>query len=172
MSLLPVVESRHGGWHASRTGHPAHRGGFMRHATSFIVKAVLAFLISGGILATNAQAQYLIGAKATIPFPFSAQRQNMSAGVYQVKVIPDPFLLAIQEAGTGRDFIFTVRPETSQSAPSHGYLIFRRDAGHLYLAEIHLPGTHTYSVVIHRQRRNTANAKIALSNNSTNIALR
>ena len=134
----------------------------MKHVTSFIAKAFFALLISGGMLTAGAQTQYLNGAEAAIPFPFSAQRQNMPAGNYELESLADPFLLAIHEVGTGRDFIFTVRPEDSSSAPSHGYLIFRRNAGHLYLAEIHLPGSRTYTVLLQKHEPKTADVKIAL----------
>jgi hypothetical protein len=172
MGSMPVMESSYGGWNASEIGHPAHQGGFMRHMTSFIAKAFFTILISGGMLAASAQAQYMNGAEATVPFAFSAQSQSMAAGNYEIKLLPDPFLLAIHKAGTGGDLIFMVRPEDGQSVPSHGYLIFRRDADHLYLAEIHLPGTHTYSVLIQKREPNTADVKIALSNSSANTTLR
>lgn len=135
----------------------------MRPVISFIAKALFAMLISGGMLAASAQAQYMNGATVAIPFAFSAQNQNMTAGTYEVKLLPNSFLLAIHKAGIGGDFIFTVRPEESQSAPAHGYLIFRSNSSHLYLAEIHLEGTHTYSVMIQKHHTNTANVKIALN---------
>ena len=145
----------------------------MKVLSSFIAKAVFTILIGGSVSGASMQAQFMNGEKAVIPFAFSAQKQSMAAGIYEVRLLPDPFLLAIHKAGTGSDFIFTVRPEDSPSVPSHGYLIFRSNAGHVYLAEIHFPGTHTYSVLIQRQKPNTAAVKIALSTNSSaNAALR
>jgi hypothetical protein len=135
--------------------------------TSFIAKAFFTILISEVMLAASAQAQYMNGAEATVPFAFSAQSQSMAAGNYEIKLLPDPFLLAIHKAGTGGDLIFTVRPEDGPSVPTHGYLIFRRDAGQLYLAEIHLPGTHTYIVLLQKHEPKAANVKIALSNSSS-----
>jgi hypothetical protein len=145
----------------------------MRHLTSFIAKALFTMLISGGMLAANAQVQFMNGATATIPFAFSAQKTNMAPGAYEINVLPDPFLVAIHRAGTGRNFIVTVRQEDSPSIPSHGYLVFRGDAGHLHLAEVHVAGTHAYSVVIQKHQPKTANVKIALnSSSSANTALR
>lgn len=144
----------------------------MRHGTAFIAKALFTLLISGGMLATRTQAQDINGEEATIPFGFSAQKQNIAAGIYEIRLLPDQFLLAIHKAGTGRNLFFTVHPEESLSAPSHGFLTFRRDAGHIYLAEIHFQGTKTYSVLIHKQKSNTADVRIALANHSANAALR
>lgn len=144
----------------------------MRPVISFIAKALFTILISGGMLAANAQAQYMNGATATIPFAFSAQRANLGAGNYEIKSLPDPFLLAIHQAGTGRDFIFTVRQEESGSAPSHGYLVFRGNADHLYLAEIHAEGSHTYSVVLQKHQPKTAAVKIAFSNPADAVSRR
>lgn len=146
----------------------------MRYMTSFIAKAFFTILISGGISATSLQAQYMNGTEATIPFAFSAQRQNMKAGTYELRSLSDPFLLAIHKIGTGEDLICTVRPEESQSVPTRGYLTFRRNDGHIYLAEIHYQGTHTYIVLIQSQKQKpkTADAKIDSSNSATNIALR
>lgn len=135
----------------------------MRHVNSFIAKGLLTMLVSGGMLAACAQAQDGNGATATIPFEFSAQRANLGAGEYEIKSLPDPFLLAIHKAGTGRDSLVTVRPEDSQTIPSHGYLVFRGGTGHFHLAEIHVAGTHTYSVVIQKRLPKNTDVRIALN---------
>jgi len=143
----------------------------MSYKSSFIAKSLFTVLIGGAFAATT-QAQYRNEATATIPFAFSAQRANMAAGDYQINTLPDPFLLAIHKAGTGRDSIVTVRQEVSQSIPSHGYLVFRGDSGHLHLAEIHIEGTHTYSVVIQKREPKTTDIKIAFNSSSVDTALR
>lgn len=143
----------------------------MRQAISFIAKTFLAVLTIGGISAVSAQAQYQNGETATIPFAFAAQRTNMAAGHYEIDLLPDPFLLAIHKAGSGRNSFLTVRQEDSPSVPAHGYLVFRGDADHLYLAEIHPEGTHAYSVVLQRHQPKTVDVKIAL-NNSGSVAPR
>lgn len=144
----------------------------MKHITSIIAKALFTILISGGLSAASIQAQDTNGVEATIPFEFSAHRQNMAAGVYELKLLSDPFLLSIRNVNTGRKRILMVRQQDSQSAAAHGYLTFRRDAGHIDLAEIHFQGTHVYSVLIQKQYPDAANVRVASSNSSTNIALR
>lgn len=139
----------------------------MRQVISLMAKTLLAVLIVGGISAASAQAQYENGAIATIPFAFAAQRTNMAAGHYEIKLLSDPFLLAIRQAGVGRDFLLTVRPEESSSVPSHGYLVFRGGVDHLYLAEIHPEGTHSYSVVLQKHQPKTADVKIALNSSGS-----
>lgn len=144
----------------------------MRPATSFIAKTLLAVLISGGMLAASAQAQYMNGATAPIPFTFSVRSENLGSGTYEILTLPDPSLLAIRKAGTGRDSIFMVRQQDGPSIPAQGYLVFRRDAGQLYLSEIHFPGTHTYSVLLQRHKADTGNTKIALFSLPTNATSR
>lgn len=136
----------------------------MRQLNSFIAKALLTMVVGGGILATaSAEAQSRNGATATIPFEFSAQRASLGAGEYEIKSLPDPFLLAIRKAGIGRDSIVTIRKEDSQFIPSHGYLVFRGGSGHFHLAEIHVPGTHSYSVIIQKRMPEDNDIKIALN---------
>lgn len=135
----------------------------MRHITSVIAKALFTTLIGGGMLAATAQAQFMNGAEATIPFEFSTRNQNMAAGNYEIELLPDQFLLAIHKAGTGRNLIFTVRQEESRTAPTHGYLTFHRNGDHLYLSEIHFAGTQTYSVVLQKRQLSTNDVKVAFS---------
>lgn len=135
----------------------------MRQLNSFIAKALLTMVVGVGILAASAEAQSRNGATATIPFEFSAQRASLGAGQYEIKSLPDPFLLAIHKAGTSRDSIVTIRKEDSQFIPSHGYLVFRGGSGHFHLSEIHVAGTHSYSVVIQKRMPEDNDIKIALN---------
>lgn len=144
----------------------------MKRITSVIATALLTIMLGVQPLAVWAQAQDTPRVEATIPFKFSAYRQDIASGTYQLNLLSNPFMLSIRNVNTGRKQMLMVLPKESQSPPSHGYLIFRRDGGHSYLAEIHFQGTNLYSELIPEQGPKAAKATVGSPSGSAIVASR
>src|SRR6185437_12112744 len=124
----------------------------MKRVTSIIAKALVTILMSGWLLVVSVQAEGMSGVEANIPFEFSTYGQkNIASGTYHLELLSDPFLLSIRNLKTGRKQILMVHQAESPSPATHGYLIFRRDGDHSYLAEIHFKGSTVYSELFRKE---------------------
>ena len=111
---------------------------------STIGSFILSILLVAGPLAPIAHAQ-----EGTItvhvPYEFSANNQRLSAGVYQIKLVSDRFLL-LSNTKTGERQFLIVSPVSGDVIQSPGRLVFHTydGTGH-YLFQVRIPGRSGYS---------------------------
>jgi|HubBroStandDraft_5_1064220.scaffolds.fasta_scaffold100170_2 hypothetical protein len=144
----------------------------MTRFTSLAAKSLVTFLIAGGTLATNLQAQSDVAITARVPFPFTVGKHSIEPGTYQFSLLTSQFLLSVVNVKTGSMEMFTVRPEKQRAVEQHGRLVFGNSEGGSVLNEVHFPGTSMFSEVIERQGGGRTEAKRSSTGNSITVAQR
>jgi hypothetical protein len=80
-----------------------------------------------------------------VPYEFSANNQRMAAGVYQIKLASDRFLL-LSNTKTGESQFLMVSPVSGDVIESPGRLVFHTyDGASHYLFQVRIPGRSGYS---------------------------
>src|ERR1700692_4435001 len=80
-----------------------------------------------------------------VPYDFSANNQRMAAGVYQIKLASDRFLL-LSNTTTGESQFLMVSPVWGDAIQSPGRLVFHTyDGRRHYLFQVRIPGRSGYS---------------------------
>jgi hypothetical protein len=144
----------------------------MKRMASVIVKSLFAILISGGPLALAAHAQDDPAITANVPFAFSVGNQQIAAGTYQLELTSDRFQLSVSNVLTGHKQIFAMHPEVERKSISQGEVMFQVCDGHIYLAEVHIPGTNRFSETVNGRAQRGAYAAACSKENPTVVALR
>lgn len=144
----------------------------MKRMDSIIVKSLFAILIAGGPLASSALAQDDPAITANVPFAFSVGNQEIAAGTYQLRLTPNRFQLSVRSVPTGKEQVFAVHPEAEQKFTPQGRLMFQVCDGHIYLAEIHIPGANQFSETVNGAAQRVADAAACSKENSMAVALR
>jgi hypothetical protein len=73
----------------------------MTRFTSLAAKSLVTFLIAGGTLATNLQAQSDVAITARVPFPFTVGKHSIEPGTYQFSLLTSQFLLSVVNVKPG-----------------------------------------------------------------------
>ena len=125
----------------------------MKRLPTVFIKSLFTILIGCGALAADLQAQS-DAITVRVPFRFSVGAQNIAPGTYRFSLVSSrmemsQFLLSILDVNSGDAEVVAVRPEQQRTFEQHGHLIFRNSEGHNVLAEVHFPGTDTFSELIH-----------------------
>jgi len=149
----------------------------MKRISSLVIKSLIAILIVSGTLAVNLEAQSDAAITVSVPFPFTVGAQSVAPGTYRFsldssRLEPNPFLLSVLNVKTGQMEMFAVRPERQGRFEEHGRLMFRNSAGRRVLAEVHFPGTDTFSELTQRTRADTMEAKRSSTDSSVSVAQR
>lgn len=148
----------------------------MTRFTSLVTRSLLAFLIGGGIHATNLYAQS-DAITVSVPFSFTVGRQDVAPGTYRFSLVSSrmessQFVLSLRDVRTGNMELFEVRPEQQPTVAQHGYLLFHKSAGRSVLNEVHFPGTDTFSELIPPRRGAKTRPTRALAERQTCVAQR
>lgn len=144
----------------------------MTRITSLILKSLVTILIAGGALAPNLHAQSADAISLRIPFPFTVGAETLAPGTYQFHLLSTHFVLAMQNVKTGVMEVFEVRPEAQRTVDEDARLVFRNSEGASVLNEVHFPGAHSFSQVIHRRGSQRTEAKNSSIDGSISVALR
>lgn len=121
----------------------------MTRFRSVLAKSLLALLIACGTFATTMQAQD--GAiTVSVPFAFTVGSQSLAPGTYQFSLDysalgSDQFLLSVLNVKTSAMELFDVLPQRQRMVEERGHLTFHTSADRHVLAEVHFPGTDTFS---------------------------
>lgn len=73
---------------------------------------------------------------AEIPFSFSADQQDLPAGIYGVRLFPTDRLVSLFNRKSGRQALLPVRLESDRAIQIHGRLVFQRKGNHAILTQI------------------------------------
>jgi hypothetical protein len=85
---------------------------------------------------------------ARVPFEFQANNQHLAAGIYQIKLISDRFLL-FYNTNTGKSQFVMVSPAWVDVVQSQGRLVFHNyDGRRHYLFQVRIPGRSGYSELV------------------------
>ncbi len=146
-----------------------------RVLASFIKSAVIILICSGALAATLQAQSYAITVK--VPFPFTVGTQTLEPGTYQFSLVSsrvesDQFLLSMLNIKTFDTEMFTVRPEQQRTIERHGHLIFHKFEGRRTLAEVHFPGSYTFSELIQRRRVERVETTRTSTSESVSVAQR
>jgi hypothetical protein len=101
-------------------------------------RAIVAAVITSGILALSTQTASAQAITATVPFAFSAGDQLLPAGTYQFTLLSAWFLSIRNVKGGGEKF-FAVHPQQNGSHASHARIVFRNSGGQKNLEAVYLP---------------------------------
>ena len=128
-------------------------------------------LATGLLLCAGANASAQTTASVTIPFAFSADNQNVTAGSYKVELLSDRFL-SLRNTATNQTWVLMIRPETGSAIETRGHLTFQQEGSRKYLAQIWIAGTsmHSEMAIQHKHERNLAKSDTAPS--AIELALR
>lgn len=149
----------------------------MKRTSLLVIKSLITILIGSGTLAANLHAQSDIAITVSVSFPFTLGEQSIAPGTYQFSLAsnrlePNQFLLSVLNVKTGHMEMFPVHPERQRTFEQRGRLIFRNSAGRSVLAEVHFPGTDTFSEVIQRRHTETTETKPSSTSSFVSVAQR
>jgi hypothetical protein len=100
-------------------------------------KAIVAAVITSGLLALGTQTASAQAITATVPFAFSAGDQLFPAGTYQFTFLSQ-WSLSIRNVKGGGEKFFTVHPEQNGSHASRARIVFRNSGGQRNLEAVYL----------------------------------
>lgn len=148
----------------------------MKRLPVVIIKSLITILIGSGVLAANLQAQSE-PITVSVPFPFTVGTQSIAPGTYKFSLIPDGLvssqcLLSVLDLKTGSVKMFEVRPERQRTVEQRGHVTFRDTGGRSVLAEVHFPGTDTFSELIPRRSVGKNEAMLHSTSKSVSAAQR
>jgi hypothetical protein len=106
--------------------------------TTLCTRAIVAAVITSGILALGAKTASAQAITATVPFAFSAGDQPFPAGTYQFTLL-SPWFLSIRNVKGGGEKFFTVHPQQNGSHASHARIVFHNSGGQRNLDAVYLP---------------------------------
>jgi hypothetical protein len=117
-------------------------------------KLMFRLALATGLLYAGANASAQATAHVTIPFAFSADKQNVAAGTYEVELLSDRFL-SMRNTATNLTQVLMVRPETGSVIATRGHLTFYREGSRKYLAQVWIAGTsmHSEMAIQHKPER-------------------
>jgi hypothetical protein len=119
---------------------------------------ILSLSLATSLLCAGANASAQTTAYVTIPFAFSADNQNVSAGSYKVELLSDRYL-SLRNIATNQTMILMVRPEAGLAIESRGRMVFQQDGSQKYLAQVWIAGTSLHSEMAVQHKRETESAK-------------
>jgi hypothetical protein len=152
--------------------HEASRRKGMKRIHSIIAGSLFAILIMGSPFAERLHAQDGLGVVFSVPFAFSVDGHNITAGTYKLNLVSSQYLMSIRNLKTGDLEIFSVHPEQEHAIESRGHLVFNGCGDHRYLTEFHIPGTNLYSSTMTPGRVKNAEAKACPTTDSVFLAAR
>lgn len=122
-----------------------------------LTNLMLSLSLATGLLCAGAAASAQSTATVTIPFAFSADNQNVPAGVYKVQLLSDRYL-SLRNINTNKTQVLMVRPEVGQVIETRGRMVFHHDGNRNYLAQVWIAGTslHSEMAVQHKPERELA----------------
>jgi hypothetical protein len=144
----------------------------MKRINSIVVRSLFAILIMGSLFAARLQAQDDPGVVFSVPFAFSVDGHNITAGNYKLNMFSGPYLISIRNLKTGNLQIFSVYPEQQRAIESRARLVFNGCGDHIYLTEFHIPGADSYSNTVTPGRVKNAEAKACPTSDSLFLAAR
>ena len=106
-----------------------------------------------------------------VPFSFTADRQVMPSGFYQVSILSDQYVAFIDTKSGRAEKIVMVRPETSNKIDPLGGLIFYSTGSRNILKEVRMTGSSMHSVLVVQPKREPLAAKNA-TETTLKIAMR
>jgi hypothetical protein len=106
--------------------------------TAICARAIVAAVITSGILALGTRTASAQAITATVPFAFSAGDQQLPAGTYQFTFL-SPWSLSIRNVKGGSEKFFTVHPEQNRPHASRARVVFRNSGGQKNLKAVYLP---------------------------------
>ena len=110
----------------------------MFRISSILTCAALALSLSAALPEpAAAQAQSIT---VNIPFNFSANDQNVPAGIYRISLEAPRFLSLVDTQSTRKQYLMLVQPTGEQNSQVGGPLIFRRYGDSNYLYQVWMPG--------------------------------
>ena len=119
---------------------------------------ILSLSLATGLLCADANASAQTTASVTIPFAFSADKQNVAAGSYKVELLSDRYL-SLRNIATNKTQVLMVRPEEGQAIETRGRLVFQQDGSRKYLAQVWIAGTSLHSEMAVQHKRESQLAK-------------
>jgi len=101
-------------------------------------RAIVAAVITSGILAIGTKSASAQAVTATVPFAFSAGDQLFPVGTYQFTFLSH-WSLSIRNVKGGGERFFTVHPQQNGSQASRARIVFRNSGGQKTLEAVYLP---------------------------------
>ncbi|MEA2542901.1 MAG: hypothetical protein QOH35_4267 [Acidobacteriaceae bacterium] len=103
-------------------------------------KAIVAAIVTSGMLALGTQAASAQAVTATVPFAFSAGDQPFPAGTYQFTFLSQ-WSLSIRNVKGGGERFFTVQPQENESHASQARIVFHNSGRQKNLKAVYLPAS-------------------------------
>jgi hypothetical protein len=134
----------------------------MKRHSLMLTNLLLSLPVAAGLLcaAPSALAQTSAGSSgtATIPFAFSADHVQVSAGTYEVQRSTN-FLVSLRNVETGKTQILAVHPEGGRDIATQGSLVFQRDGTKYSLTQVKIAGSSFRSELAVQPKIQQADAK-------------
>jgi len=144
----------------------------MKRHSLILSNLLLSLPVAAGLLCAAPSASAQTSERATIPFAFSANHEQVSAGTYEVEHLSD-FTLSLRDLKTGKTQFLMVRPEGGQTIETHGSLVFNRDGTKYSLTQVKIAGSSVRSeLTAQPQRQQTATKNIPSTGSTTEVAMK
>jgi len=144
----------------------------MKRHSLMLTNLLLSLPVAAGLLCAAPSASAQTSERVTIPFAFSANHEQVSAGTYEVQRLSN-FLLSLRNVKTEKTEILTVHPGDGGVIETQGSLVFHRDGTKYSLTQVKIAGSSVRSeLTAQPQRQQTVTKNVPSTGSTIEVAMK